>query len=132
MLLIILFLGALYFYFNMDKYEKKAIVLNCTTNLYNEDIDVWYTSDMVINFELDDVTVKNIMEVNTYNFTMDEYNAIVNYEDIEELFMGYTITNDKDNYRLILKRDISTIINTYREIREFYEKKGYVCQEGKI
>ena len=35
----------------MDKYEKKAIVLNCTTNLYNEDIDVWYTSDMVINFE---------------------------------------------------------------------------------
>ena len=131
-LLIILFLGALYFYFNMDKYEKKAIVLNCTTNLYNEDIDVWYTSDMVINFELDDVTVKNIMEVNTYNFTMDEYNAIVNYEDIEELFMGYTITNDKDNYRLILKRDISTIINTYREIREFYEKKGYVCQEGKI
>ena len=55
-----------------------------------------------------------------------------NYEDIEELFMGYAITNDKDNYRLILKRDISTIINTYREIREFYEKKGYVCQEGKI
>ena len=46
--------------------------------------------------------------------------------------MGYAITNDKDNYRLILKRDISTIINTYREIREFYEKKGYVCQEGKI
>ena len=131
-LLIVLFLGALYFYFNMDKYEKKAIVLNCTTNLYNEDIDVWYTSDMVINFELDDVTVKNIMEVNTYNFTTDEYNAIVNYEDIEELFMGYAITNDKDNYRLILKRDISTIINTYREIREFYEKKGYVCQEGKI
>ena len=106
-------------YLKDNGYKMNSNVIECFLSRVSDNInDIRNELDKLFIYKLDD---KNI--------SLDDV-KLITYDNTDNII--YEFTNDKDNYRLILKRDISTIINTYREIREFYEKKGYVCQEGKI
>ena len=129
--LILLLVGITYFYINPEVFQVKYKSLECTQEKYNDDLMMEYVEKRTVTFDKKD-KIDKIEVIDIYTFSdEEEYASFRDNEKQNEYFKidGSFKYNDDSLELRIIYQD-SSIIDSYDEIKGYFEKEGYDCIEG--
>ena len=129
--LILLLVGITYFYINPEVFQVKYKSLECTQEKYNDDLMMEYVEKRTVSFDKKD-KIDKIEVIDIYTFLdEEEYASFRDNEKQNEYFKvdGTFKYNDNSLELRIIYQD-SSIIDSYDEIKGYFEKEGYDCIEG--
>ena len=129
--LILLLVGITYFYINPEVFQVKYKSLECTQEKYNDDLMMEYVEKRTVTFDKKD-KIDKIEVIDIYTFLdEEEYVLFRDNEKQNEYFKvdGTFKYNDNSLELRIIYQD-SSIIDSYDEIKGYFEKEGYDCIEG--
>lgn len=129
--LILLLVGITYFYINPEAFQVKYKSLDCTQEKYNDDLMMEYVEKRTVTFDKKD-KIDKIEVIDIYTFSdEEEYASFRDNEKQNEYFKidGSFKYNDDSLELRIIYQD-SSIIDSYDEIKGYFEKEGYDCIEG--
>lgn len=129
--LILLLIGITYFYINPEVFQVKYKSLECTQEKYNDDLMMEYVEKRTVSFDKKD-KIDKIEVIDIYTFLdEEEYVLFRDNEKQNEYFKvdGTFKYNDNSLELRIIYQD-SSIIDSYDEIKGYFEKEGYDCIEG--
>ena len=129
--LILLLIGITYFYINPEVFQVKYKSLECTQEKYNDDLMMEYVEKRTVTFDKKD-KIDKIEVIDIYTFSdEEEYASFRDNEKQNEYFKidGSFKYNDDSLELRIIYQD-SSIIDSYDEIKGYFEKEGYDCIEG--
>ena len=129
--LILLLVGITYFYINPEVFQVKYKSLECTQEKYNDDLMMEYVEKRTVSFDKKD-KIDKIEVIDIYTFLdEEEYVLFRDNEKQNEYFKvdGTFKYNDNSLELRIIYQD-SSIIDSYDEIKGYFEKEGYDCIEG--
>lgn len=134
-ILVLLFLalgGVTFLYFNPDAFTVRNKKLNCSSELYNEDMEMKYVRDYEILFDRDD-KLKKMNAVDSYTFSDEETYLEFKEDNKQNTYFeidngGYKYIDSELKLKLIYEDKI--IIDDYDELFAYLKSEGYSCIEG--
>ena len=128
--LMILGSGLTLLYFMPELFLVKYKELDCTSNIYDEDIELNYKINKNVKFNKDD-KVDKINVIRTYAFLdSDSYNNFKDNNLQNKYFTdgeGYKYIDSELKFKLFY--DESSVIDDYNEMLIYLKREGYSCIE---
>ena len=130
-LVLLLFgIGITVLYFMPDLFTIKYKGLDCTNNIYDNEIGLNYDIDKDIRFDKDD-KVSSISVVRTYTFL--DSNSYYEFKDnnTQNIYFnngeGYKYIDDELKFRLFYEEE--SVIDDYEEMLVYLNREGFSCVE---
>ena len=128
--LILMGVGITVLYFKPELFSIKYKGLECSDNLYDREMKLYYDIDKNIIFDEDD-KLEKIDVVREYTFTnSDNYFDFKNNNQHELYFNngeGYKYIDEELKLRILYQE--SNVIDDYTEMLSFMKKEGFSCVE---